>query len=248
MRADLYDELYAQERTHWWHVGKRERIGRLLACYANGVAGTRRALDVGCGTGGFLDALARRGHAVGMDHEGAALAYCRARGLRALVQHNVAQCPWPIRDQAFDVVTALDVVEHVDDDQAVVGEIHRVLKRGGTAVVSVPALQWLWSYWDEWLGHRRRYTRGQLVRLMQAAGFQVVWSGYAEWATLLAIAPIRWWKQRQVARGRPVASDNAPPPGWANRLLLRYERLENACVPWARWPWGSSVAAVGRRN
>lgn len=242
--AQFYDELYAQEETHWWHVGKHARVLAFLERFRRPADLPWRALDVGCGTGGFLTRLARGGIATGMDQAALALAYCRRRGHRQLIQHDVAGLPWPIRDEVFDVVTALDVVEHMDDAAACVREVARVLRPGGVAVVSVPSFQWLWGYWDEWQGHRRRYTRAQLVALLQQAGFRVVWASYADCATLLLIAPIRWWKHRQVRRGRAVTSDNAPPPPWANRVLCAYGRWETAWLRWGRLPWGTSVAAV----
>ena len=249
MRGEQYEELFLQEQTHWWHVGKRERVLELVRRFRPaGSSAAWRALDVGCGTGGFLAALARVGPAVGMDQAPEALDYCRRRGARDLIPHDVARCPWPIPDGAFDLVTALDVVEHVDDDAGLVAEMHRVLKPGGVMIISVPSFQWLWSYWDEQIGHRRRYTRPRVTELMRRAGFRVVWASYAECATLPAIAAIRWWKQRQVARGRPVASDHAAPAPLVNRGLLWYERLENRWLRWGRLPWGTSVAAVGIKD
>lgn len=249
MQGEQYDELYAQELAHWWYVGKRERVVGLLRRFdaSRNTLGRNgwRALDVGCGTGGFLAELARLGPAVGMDQAPEALAYCRQRGLPELIQHDVGKCPWPIADGRFAVVTALDVVEHVDDDARLAAEMRRVLRPGGLAVVSVPSFQWLWSYWDEQLGHRRRYTKPQLVRLMRRAGFQVVWASYAECATLPGIAGLRWWKQRRLRRGRPIGSDNEPLPPWLNRLLVGYGRAENWCARRVPMPWGTSVAAVG---
>lgn len=241
----FYEELYAQELTHWWHVGKRERVLGLLERFRTGDGAPWRMLDVGCGTGGFLEALSRRGPAVGMDHEALALDCCRRRGQQALIQHDLGRYPWPMDDGAFDGATALDVVEHMDDDVGFVRELFRVIRPAGIAVISVPSFQWLWSYWDAGQGHRRRYTQPQLVGVMRQVGFRVVWSSYVECATLVGVAPARWWKQQQVRRGRAVASDNAPPPAWVNRLLLGYERLENQWLRWARLPWGMATVAVG---
>ncbi|MBI4313641.1 MAG: class I SAM-dependent methyltransferase [Candidatus Omnitrophica bacterium] len=245
MQPHLYEELFKQEQTHWWHVGKRERILGLLRRFCGPSGGSWKALDAGCGTGGFLQLLSQRGEAVGMDHEPQALEFCRRRGVGNLIQHELAQYPWPVQDKSFDLVTALDVVEHVEDDAGFAREMHRILKPGGVAVVSVPSFQWMWSYWDEWLGHKRRYIRGELMELMEKAGFEVVWSSYAECATLLAIAPLRWMKQRRVKQGREVASDNAPPHPIVNQTLLGYERIENQWLRWGRLPWGTSVVAVG---
>lgn len=182
---------------------------------------------------------------MGLDDAEAALAYCRRRGLQDLIRHDVAAYPWPVADGAFEAVTALDVVEHVEDDAAMAAEIRRVLRPGGLAVISVPSFQWLWSYWDEQLGHRRRYTKSQLTALLRRAGFRVVWAGYAECLTLPGIAALRWWKQRQIRQGRPVVSDSVPPPPWLNVILTGYERLENQCARLVPMPWGTSVAAVG---
>ena len=243
MRPELYEELYTQEATHGWHVGKCRRVLGLIHRF--GSSQRQRCLDVGCGTGGFLNRLSDEGFAVGMDHQAQALQFCRARGNKRLVCSDLSRTPWPFKDAAFDVVTGLDVVEHVEDDAALVAEIHRVLKPGGIVVVNVPAFQWLWSYWDEWNGHKRRYTRFQLDQLMQKCGFVPKWSSYSDWLTLLAIAPLRWFKQRRVKKGLKVGSDNAPLPGWANFLLLQYEQFETFVSRWIRLPWGTSVTWVG---
>ena len=85
----------------------------------------------------------------------------------------------PFADETFDVVSAFDVVEHCADDTRAVAELARVLTPGGRMLLSVPAYQWAWSDHDVRAGHHRRYTRPQLVRLVEGAGMQVLRATYA---------------------------------------------------------------------
>src|SRR5262249_43938043 len=121
-------------------------------------------------------ALARGRTVVGVDQAALALRYCRERGLGAVVQGSALALPFDAG--AFDVCVLMDVLEHVDGEQVLLGEVRRVLRPGGTAVVSVPAFAALWSQHDVTLEHRRRYRRGELERRLAEAGFHVAWSSY----------------------------------------------------------------------
>ena len=157
------------EDNHWWFVGRRAILESFLETivekqssppYEGGVdaalggrggslstepaeAGTPnlRILDVGCGTGANLEMLARFGSAEGVDVSDEALEFCRKKGLT--VQKGLAEI-LPYDDETFDVTTALDVVEQLDDDIAGLKEMHRVTKTGGYSLIFVPAFMWLW--------------------------------------------------------------------------------------------------------
>ncbi len=135
-----------------------------------------RILDVGCGTGANLEMLSQFGSAEGVDVSDEALEFCRQKGLT--VQKGLAETlPYP--DETFDITTALDVIEHLDDDIAGLKEMHRVTKTGGYSLIFVPAFMWLWGVQDDISNHRIRYTQKQIVERLEKAGFKVERATYA---------------------------------------------------------------------
>ncbi len=117
-------------------------------------------MDVGCGTGANLEMLSQFGNPEGVDVSAEALKFCRQRGLRQVKQGAAEALPY--ESNSFDLVTGLDVVEHLDDDVAGLKEMRRVLRAGGRAVLFVPAFMFLWGVQDDISNHRRRYTMAGL--------------------------------------------------------------------------------------
>ncbi len=146
MAQHTYPILYQVEESHWWHVGRRRILESFVEEIVAGMdlRGRRpRILDVGCGTGANLEMLQKFGEAEGVDISEDALAFCRERGLPRVRQGAAESLPF--EDATFDLVTALDVVEHLDDDTAGLREIRRVLRREGRALLFVPAFMFLWG-------------------------------------------------------------------------------------------------------
>jgi SAM-dependent methyltransferase len=150
----------------------------------------------------------------------------------------------PFGDARFDLVLMLDVLEHFDDDRAVVAAARRVLRPGGTLFVSVPAFQALFSEHDVRLQHRRRYSARQLRDVLEAGGFVVRRLTYTNVAALPPAAVLRGLLPRLGVR-RPPGTDFRPHAEWVNQALVGVYRAEAAAlrvVP--RLPFGLSVAAV----
>src|SRR5438270_7089750 len=208
MRHDLYQDLYVKEQDCWWQVGKLAIVYSLLQRYLKPAPReTRQALDLGCGAGLNLDHLARYAEPVGTDFSEEALRFCRARGHKRLCKADAAELPF--RDGQFDIITALDVVEHLDDDVKALDELKRVLRPGGLLVISVPAYPALWSYWDDILGHRRRYTTTTLRSAAMSAGLIVRKVSYSNALILAPSAGVRMLKtlQHKAADGVGEGSD-----------------------------------------
>ena len=134
MERHTYAIMYEVEGSHWWFAGRRrilESFVKEIVANLNLHGRQPRILDVGCGTGANLEMLAQFGAAEGVDVSEDALAFCRARGLNAVTLGAAERLPYA--DASFDLVTALDVVEHLDDDLGGLREMWRVLRPGGRA-------------------------------------------------------------------------------------------------------------------
>src|SRR5437588_10621500 len=178
MQQHTYSIMYEVEEHHWWFVGRRRIIERFVAAVCREI-GKRKPhiLDVGCGTGANLQMLAKHGASEGVDVSSEALQFCHARGLSKVKQGAAESLPF--EDASFDLVTGLDVVEHLDDDVAGLREMRRVLRPGGRAILFVPAFMFLWGVQDDISHHRRRYTRAELNDAIERAGLSVDRSTYA---------------------------------------------------------------------
>lgn len=136
-------------------------------------------LDAGCGSGSLLFKLADLGYRVyGLEQSreyvreiSRTIKSVKSSNVLNVRQGSIANLPYP--EKSFDLVVSGEVLEHVADDAKAIREFFRVLKPGGTCVVSVPADPELWDFTDEWAGHLRRYTKKDLVVLFESKGFVV---------------------------------------------------------------------------
>ena len=190
MQSHHYPILYEVEESHWWYLGRRRIIQCLVEQILSGSdVESPRILDVGCGTGANLKMLARYGQAEGVDISQQAVEFCRERGLDCVKLGALEQLPYD--DESFDLVTALDVIEHLDDDVAGLHEIRRVLRPGGFVLVFVPAFMFLWGVQDDVSNHRRRYTMTSMLNAVRAAGLSVQWASYANASFFLPVLAVR---------------------------------------------------------
>ena len=242
MEQHTYSIMYEVEGTHWWFAGRRRIISSFVEEICREMDVDRpRILDVGCGTGANLELLGRFGEAEGVDVSEDALAFCRARGLQN-VRHGEAE-KLPYQDGTFDLVTALDVVEHLDDDVAGLREMRRVLRKNGRALLFVPAFMFLWGVQDDVSNHRRRYTLSGLRRVVREAGFEVERATYAN---ISFFAPILAGRILMRAVGLRPASENNINIGALNGVLGRVLGAESSILRHVNFPFGVSALCVAR--
>ena len=172
-----FESLEALERTYWWHVNRRKiALALLRPLRLNAPA----LLDLGCGTGGFLEQISRTlaaRRAVGVDASSSAVEFSREK--RIEIVRSDLSAPVRIAEGVFDIVTAMDVLEHLPDEAPLLESATVNLRPGGLFLASVPALPRLYSSWDKQLGHHRRYTRPMLKSVISKAGFEIVTCSYA---------------------------------------------------------------------
>ena len=201
-----------------------------------------RILDVGCGTGANLEMLSQFGKAEGVDVSDDALEFCRRKGLT--VQKGLAET-LPYEDGTFDITTALDVVEHLDDDVAGLKEMYRVTKRGGYSLIFVPAFMWLWGVQDDISNHRIRYTKAQIVERLRKAGFTIERATYANWTFF---APILAGRTLMRLTGIKPESENNVNVSALNGVFGKLFSAERHWLNRFDFPLGVSIVVVARRD
>lgn len=229
------------EYHYWWH---RHRLN-LASAWLKGRMDRPDILDLGCGTGGFMDQLkdclsARRTR--GMDASPSALSACREKGLD--VEYIDFAEPPPAPEKIYDIVTAMDVLEHLVDDTSLIQTAYRCLHGGGYLLVSVPALPWLYSSWDKELGHCRRYTRAGLLKLFSDAEWDIIRCSYAFSFVLLPSIFRR-------LLGRPYTGENCvfpPVPAWLNHVLIGMSAMEIVWLKYLPLPIGVSLYVLIRKK
>ena len=244
MQQHTYAIMDEVEGSHWWFVGRRAILDSFLQRVVAKIRNPQSQiciLDVGCGTGANIEMLSNYGNAEGVDVSDDALEFCRRKGLT--VQKGLAES-LPYADDSFDLTTALDVVEHLDDDIAGLKEMFRVTKRGGYSLIFVPAFMWLWGVQDDISNHRIRYTKSQIVERLKNAGYEVERATYANWTFF---APILAGRVFMKLTGIKPESENNITISGLNGIFGKLFSSERFWLNRFNFPFGVSIVVVARK-
>jgi SAM-dependent methyltransferase len=239
---EAYGPLADAEGGNFWFRSRNRLIVWALERY---FPGATSMLEVGCGTGVVLEAVAHRFpemHLVGVDRSSEALRIARDRVSAQLVRSDAKDLAF---DGEFDVVGAFDVLEHIDDDRAVLRRLATAVRPGGGCLITVPQYQWLWSAADDYGRHRRRYTRRQIDGRTSDAGLRVLRS--TAWVcTLLPIVAFSRFCDRRAVTFDPCRELRVS--GKLNAALEFVLDVEvRAIRAGMTLPYGSSRLVVARK-
>ena len=240
----LERQIHEVEEWHWWYRGRRKVIGALVRRL--GLPPGTEILDAGCGSGRNMVDLARYGTVTGLELADASVHWARNRGIGEIVQGSITDAPFP--DDRFDFAVCLDVLEHIDDELHALRELRRIMRPGGTLLVTVPAYQSLWSEHDVINHHKRRYTRATLSAVARESGWVPEWTTYFNGTLLPAAAMHRRLSHLRHSVDEPV-SDLELTPVRLNSLLQMPLTFE-AWVIGRGWriPAGLSLMTVLRKG
>lgn len=241
MDLELEQETHDLEESHWWYRERRRMIAGVLERTA--LPAQARILDAGCGSGRNMELLARFGAPTGVEPAQQSVEMARARGVGPVVQGSL-DARLPFGSDSFDLVVCLDVLEHIADDRAALGELRRVTAADGRLLVTVPAHRWLWGAHDDLSGHQRRYTRASLLSVAAAAGWRPLWvTGFN--AALLGPIAVARAADRAIGRLRPARSDLGRTPRSLDRVLGTVLGTEARIIGSGRsLPFGVSIVVL----
>jgi SAM-dependent methyltransferase len=247
MEREEQQRYYELGRSYWWLAGKYQVVRDVLVRHVPALEREPLLLDLGCGPGNFLDVVGEMARVCGSDYSADALEFCRERGYHRLFRADFHGLP--VRGDSFDLITAIDVIEHLQHDRLAVNELARVLRPGGVVVLTVPAFRVLWGDHDDLYGHLRRYRVGEVRRLLRDAGLEVLKASYFEPLFFAPLWVFRNLKKLRRSRG-PLheADDFVRTPAWLNRLLTRLIAAERYWLRFASFPLGVTLVAVARKR
>ncbi len=251
MNQREYYNLYKVEKFYWWFIGRRLIIKNIINKYISKTTGFR-ILDYGSGTGGNFSLLNEFGNTVGADVSATAIELSKQNFPSNKVYRIKKEQSLPFPDNHFDLITLLDVLEHIKDDIKLLSEIKRYLKPNGNMLITVPAYQFLWSEHDEALGHFRRYTLKNLTKKLETTGFKVTYATYTMSLLFPLIAFYRLTrrlvsKSKATIPSHPAVSYlNIPTP--VNYLLVSILKLESLLLGIMKFPFGMSVVILAQTH
>ena len=235
------------EARHFWFRGLRAFVTPLLQ-RAIGDRRDARLVVCGCGTGANVDLLSRFGRAYGFDLSAVGLRLGREAGRTRLARATVTAAPFP--SAAFDLVSSFDVLYSLEDgdERAAISEMYRLLRPGGYALINVAAMEVLRGDHSVLSRERRRYSRADLRRRLEAAGFVVERITYTN-ATLFV--PMVLGRALQRRRGLKAEGETEQeitvPPAPLNALLTAAVKAESLWLRWFDEPFGSSLLCLARK-
>ncbi|GAD64962.1 class I SAM-dependent methyltransferase [Aquipseudomonas alcaligenes] len=243
-KADYFAELAALEAANFWFRARNELIAWAIRRYQPAM---QNYLEVGCGTGFVLSGVAAehpQAQLFGSEIFLAGLPFAAARVPSAQFMQMDAR-HIPFRDE-FDVVGAFDVLEHIEEDERVMGQLHQALRLGGVLLATVPQHAWLWSAADDYACHVRRYAPGELEKKLESSGFRIECTSSFVSLLLPAMLLSRLQNKRVDQDYDPLAELRLPAP--LNALFLGLMRLEQGLIRLGiNLPIGGSRLVVARK-
>lgn len=244
MDKAIFQKIHELQKNGWWFGNARNNlVGSLLEKYIPEYS-DKKALDVGCSEGAFLDYLSdKKINVQAIDIDENAIEFCRERGYGDKVKYG-SLLDIPYENETFDIVFLLDIVEHVKDDHKAVEEVSRVLKPAGTAVIIVPAYQWLWSRNDIAYHHHRRYNVNSIKKLVKSKDLGITFISFFN--TILFPVFVIFTMFSKFSGRKQDSTVLKPVPGIFNFLLTKVMQFERWLIikTGTRMPFGSSIILI----
>lgn len=245
MEKVMYDFFYKLEDKHWWFQARKEILLRLIDKYCK-PSSQAKVLDIGCGTGMVLKYLAKYGEVWGIDNSPKAVEYAKIRAPNAKI--ILGELPKKMPAERFDLITALDFLEHIEDDERFLESISDLLNDKGLLVITVPAFQFLWTGHDEMNLHKRRYTKRVLKEKIERIGLKIEKISYYNTILFVPIVLAKISKKLSPWHKKNSHFGKNPPSLFINNILKIIFSFEKYFLPFINFPFGISIIAIVQKK
>jgi SAM-dependent methyltransferase len=241
MKNTSYDIEKQVEGFHWWFSARRKLLKSILSTLPLPLASL--ALDIGCGTGANLKMLGSTGlNAIGIDRSIYALSLTQKKIDFPLINGDVNELP--IRPESVGLILAADVLEHLENDLNGIHEFYQALKKGGLLILTVPAFSFLRGIQDIVTGHKRRYSKKDILNKLRAEGFDILRSSYFNFFLFF---PILFTRRIISLFALKIDSENKINFPLMNFFLKAIFSLELYLLEYVSFPFGVSIFCIARK-
>jgi SAM-dependent methyltransferase len=231
---------YFTAENYWWLKGRRDLIYRVIKQLKRR---RLKILDIGCSCGNLIEVIEKKklGNVFGIDNSKYAVQKCIERGLNVRLE-DASKLPY--KSNFFDIVIASDVMEHIKLDKDALKEWKRVLKNNGYLILGVPAFNFLWSYSDYVKGHKRRYEKNDLIRLVKNLNLKILYITYWNFFIFIPISIIKIFLKNNKTNYEKMLI-----PRFINILFFLLLKVENILIIKykMKFPFGISIFGIFKK-
>lgn len=246
MEYGEYQTMRAYSEYYWWHIGKRHLLKSLYEKFVKN-KGNLAILEIGCGSGDVLSLVQDWGNVRGIDISPEAVNYCKIKGFKNVVCGDLATMDISNEKEKYDIILALDVLEHIQDDVDIMKKVNKMLKREGLFFITVPAFKFLWSTHDEALHHKRRYHSVELRRKLIDSGFNILLLTHFVALLFFPISIIRLMSNFIRRSAYPKAS-YVDFPKIINLIFAEILKIESLIIRNFYQPFGTTIVSVAKKK
>ena len=248
MNRDYYKKYYSYEREHWWFKVRSNIIEDKVRTLTNGL-NNLNILNIGVATGKTTEMLSQYGNVLSVEYDKDCCEFLKEELNIEVINGSITELPF--NDNSFDLVFALDVIEHIEDDQKGINEMHRVCKKNGVVFITVPAFMSLWSEHDEVNQHYRRYVLSEIKSLFKHFSGLEVYSSYFNSVLFIPIYLIRFlmniFKKNQKSVNSNKSDFEVLNNSLLNKIAYSIFSIERLLLKYCNFPFGVSIIYIFRR-
>lgn len=237
MDKQAYIEMSKIEANHWWFCSRRKIINKILKSYCS--ERNSKILEVGSGTGGNTQLLSQFGSLDSVEKNPFAIELAKQKN----PNFDYIQCELPrqldiIENDTYNLIVLLDVIEHIREDKLTLKGLGSKLKKNGMILITAPAFSFLWSQHDVFHHHYRRYSKKELIDLVESADLKISYRTYINFFLFIPVVIFRIC--HKFFSKNKHSNDELINNKLVNNIFKLVYSLESKFLPHVKLPFGVS--------